>query len=347
MKIVYLLEHPGNGGAEEYALNLATEARKDGHEICFVLGDATGALVERVRENNFDLYILPMKSSFNPFIVLGSVFKLRKFIRENRPDIIHTQMLREQSLVIGAKIFGAKTKVVRTFHRLDQFNWKMRPLLPIYRKYTDVFIAISDYMREYLFNNGIRDNVSVVHNGVTAVTAKTKKSGLGYLGRISPEKGILDFVSSNTDILKEETLVIGGDGPQAAALGDLVQRNKLKVELLGQIKDKDKFFSNFNVLVLPSSTEALPLVVLEAFSAGIPVVAFDIPALRGLIDGKNGMLVKQGDYKLLATTAIELSKGVDYEQYASVARETYSADYTIEKMWKQTSDIYVKIRAND
>jgi glycosyltransferase involved in cell wall biosynthesis len=347
MKIVYLLEHPGNGGAEEYAFNLATQARISGYEVYFVLGEATGALVERVREENFDMYILPMKSSFNVFLVLRSVFKLKKFIRENKVDVVHTQMLREQSLIIGTKILGAKTKLVRTFHRLDQFNWKMKPLLYFYRKYTDAFIAISGYVRDYLADHGIEKNVFMVHNGVMEVLAEKKKLGLGYLGRISQEKGILDFVKSNTEWLGKVQLIIGGDGPQARELRERIDSKKLKVDMAGQITDKNEFFSNFNVLLLPSSTEALPLVVLEAFSVGTPVVAFDIPSLRNLIDGKNGVLVKPGDYIQLATTAAELSQCAEYDKFSKAAKKTYLNNYTISKMWQQTSAIYDKIRADD
>lgn len=347
MRIVYLLEHPGNGGAEEYAFNLASAARDANHEVIFILGDATGALVERVREANFDMLIIPMKSSFNVYEVTKGIFRLKKFIKEYKPDIVHTQMLREQSLVIGAKIFGAKTRLVRTIHRLDQFDSKMKPLMPLYRKYTDSYIAISDYVKEYLFANGIKGNVSMVHNGVHEVTPQSKKKGLGYIGRLTAEKGIKQFIEYNTEILRNNSLSVGGDGPEMNKLDKLVRENNLKTTLMGQITDKNLFFSNFNVLVLPSSTEALPLVVLESFSAGIPVVAFDLPSLRPLITEQNGALVKPGDYVGLAKAALALSESKEYLKYSKKAHDTYLENYTITKMWQQTSEIYDKIRADD
>jgi len=345
MKIVYIEANPGNGGAEEYAVNLALEARDAGHDVCFVLGDATGAMVEKVREANFDMLIIPMKSSFNLFKVLGSAWKLKRFIDDYKPDIIHAQMLREQSLVILAKMLGAKTRLVRSFHRLDQFNGKMRPLMWVYRRYTDAFIATSEYVKGYLAENGLKKNVFVVHNGVPAVVVTAKKKGLGFLGRLAPEKGIKDFVLVNSKLFADEPLTIGGDGPDMNELGTVVSQKRLKTKLLGQISDKNAFFGLFNVLVLPSSTEALPLVVLEAFSIGTPVVAFDIPPLRGLIDGENGILVKPGDYKLLAETAVQLSGSKEYGIYSDNARATYLHGYTLEKMWFDTERLYDKIRA--
>lgn len=347
MKIVYLEVNPGNGGAEEYALNLADKAREAGHEVCFILGCDTGAMVDRVRESNYDMFVIPMKSSFNLFAVVGSVRKLRKFIQEERPDVIHTQMLREQSLVAITKALGARVWLVRTFHRLDQFNGKMKPLLPFYRKYTDAFIAISDYVAEYLVENGIRQNVSVVNNGVAEIRVAKKEKALGFLGRLSAEKGIRQLVEANVETLHDTPLVVGGDGPEFAQLDKFIKQNKLKVDLLGQISDKDAFFSKFNVLILPSATEALPLVVLEAFSAGTPVVAFDLPSLRTLVTGKNGILVEHGDFADLARVASELSASKDYQKFSTSARKTYLENYTIEKMWEQTSAIYDKIIAND
>lgn len=343
MKIVYLLEYPGNGGAEEYAFNLAVEARSAGHEVCFVSGDATGALVEKVRDEHFEMLIIPMKSSFNPSAVIGSVLKLKKFIAEHKPDIIHTQFLREQSLVIGAKIFGAKVKLVRTFHRLDQFNGKMKPLMPLYRKYTDGYIAISDYVKEYLAENGIKRNVYMVNNGVAEVTPSAKKKGLGYIGRLTEEKGIRGFVTANRQPLTEVPLAIGGDGPEMNELAGIIAKNGLRAKLYGQITDKNAFFGNFNVLVLPSATEALPLVVLEAFSAGIPVVAFDLPSLRALINGDNGILVKSGDYRRLAEVATNLANDKKYVSYSKNARETYLHGFTIAKMWYGTGRMYEKL----
>jgi glycosyltransferase involved in cell wall biosynthesis len=340
VKIAYLLEHPGNGGAEEYAYNLAIKARNAGHEVAFVLGNATGALVERVREANFEMLVISMESSFNPLLVTSSMRKLKKFIDSEKPDIIHTQMLREHSLVIGVKILGARTKLVRTFHRLDQFDLKMKPLMPIYRKYTDAFIAISEHVKGYLGENGLRRNVYTIHNGVEEVVSGRKKSGLGYLGRISSEKGIKNFVTENTAILKGTPLIIGGEGPEKDEISELVSKKKINVKLTGQITDKGDFFGKFNVLVLPSSTEALPLAVLEAYSTGTPVVAFDLPSLRNLIDGQNGILVKPGDYKKLAKTARDLSKSIEYKQYSEHARETYLHGYTIDKMWYYTSRLY-------
>lgn len=345
MKIVYIEANPGNGGAEEYAVNLGLEARDAGHDVCFVLGDATGAMVERVREGNFDMLIIPMKSSFNLFKVLGAAWKLKRFIDDYKPDIVHAQMLREQSLVILAKMFGARTKLVRSFHRLDQFNGKMRPLMWVYRRYTDAFIATSEYVKGYLAENGLKKNVFVVHNGVPAVTVANKKKGLGFLGRLVAEKGILNFVEKNAGLFTDTDLVIGGDGPDMTEITNFVNKKSLKVDILGQIADKNKFFSMFNVMVLPSSTEALPLVVLEAFSAGTPVVAFDIPSLRGLINGKNGILVKPGGYQLLAETAVQLADSKEYGVYSANARDTYLHGYTLEKMWFDTERLYDKIRA--
>jgi glycosyltransferase involved in cell wall biosynthesis len=244
--------------------------------------------------------------------------------------------------VIGAKVLGAKTRLVRTFHRLDQFDWKMKPLMPIYRKYTDTFIAISEYMKDYLSQNGFKHKVFVVHNGVKEVQVTAKKKALGFLGRISPEKGIKTFVQKNEKLFTSDPLIIGGDGPEMLELMTFVQKKSLNIKLLGQVTDKDKFFSLFNVLILPSSTEAVPLVVLEAFSVGTPVVAFDIPSLRSLINGMNGKLVKAGDYKLLAKTALELSQGKNYKQFSENAKETFFHRYTIEKMWFDTERLYQK-----
>lgn len=334
MRICYPFCHPGGGGSEKYALYLANKAIEVGHEVLFVLGQ-DGPLVKELERGGFEYTFVPMKSSFNPFLVISSGLRLRRLYEEKKIDVVHTQMLREHSLSIAAKIFGSNIKLIRTFHRLDQFNLKMKPLKWLYRNATDAFIAPTDFIENYLKTNGIKEKIHRVNNGVVKVEVKTHQNKAGFLGRLVPEKGILEYIKEN----KDDELIVGGEGP----LGLELEKYPI-AKLLGNITDLERFFSEISLLVLPSKTEVLPLSVLEAFSAGVPVVAFNLPSLKGIITEENGVMVPEGDYKKMGEAVRNLlSKQEALEKLSAKAIQNYENKYTVDEMWEHTEGVYRKV----
>lgn len=334
MNICYPICFPGSGGSEKYALYLAKEAKKAGHRVFFILGQE-GPMLEEIKRVGIEYSFIPMESSFNPFLVISSALRLKKLYKEKKIDIVHTQMLREHSLAIAAKVFGSDIKLIRTFHRLDQFNLKMRPLISLYQKATDAFIAPTDFIENYLKTNGIKEKIYRINNGVPKVEAKTHQNKAGFLGRLVSEKGIVEYVKENKDI----ELIIGGDGPLRYEL-----EKHPKVKLLGNITNLESFFSEISVMVLPSKTEVLPLSVLEAFSAGVPVVAFNLPSLQGIITEENGVMVPEGEYKKMGEAVRNLLlKQEMLEKLSAKAIQDYENNYTIDEMWEHTEGVYRRV----
>ena len=338
MTIAYIFAYFGDGGSEENAFLLAQSAKKAGHKVIFIISSYSSSSILRLEKEGLESVILPMESSFGPLAVTRSAKLLGRTIRDKKIDIVHTHMLREQSLAIMAKIFGCRFILVRTFHRFDQFNNKMKLLMPLYRRFTNAFISISDGMSEYLAKNGVTKKVYLIKNGVPKVAALTHDKALGFIGRLSSEKGILKFVEANVELLQKTKLVIAGDGPDFDKIKKIVDKNRLNVRMIGKITDKAKFYKKISVLVLPSETEVLPLVVLEAFSCGLPVAAFDIKPLRELVANDNGCLAKFPDYFLLGEAAALLLKNPN--KYHKTNYKKYKSEYSVERMWAHTGELY-------
>ena len=344
MKICHIIAYPGIGGSENHALYLADAAKKDGHEVLFILGEK-GPLELEIEKHGIESRIIPMSTSFNPFMVIGSVFKLKNCLSEEGIDIVHTHMLREHSVVIGAKLLGAKVKIIRSFHRLDNFDWKMKPLMWLYNWQTDSFIATSDYIRSFMIAFGIKKGIiTTIYNGVPSVETKNHEKTLGFIGRLAPEKGICKFIRENLDEIKNGMkVVIAGDGPDRAEIIAYAKQTN-NISYLGQISNRSLFFSEVSVLVLPSETEVLPLVILEAFSAGVPVLVFEIEPLKETITKDNGILVAIDDYRGMAKVGRELlAKGSILARLSKGAQNSYQSNYTIDKMWNSTKELYEKV----
>jgi len=362
MKICHIIANPTVGGAEKYALYLSEETKKSGNEVSFVLG-SKGPLYDQcqTRSTNTqgklsnvtclparqECQIVPMRSSFNPFLVMGSSLKLKKIFTEKKIDIVHTHFLREQSLVIGSKIFGSKIKLVRTFHRLDQFNLKMKPILWLYRKKTDSFIAVSDITAKYMVENGIKkEKITTIYNGAPEIKTEKHEKAMGYLGRVVAEKGILDFVKENDGILKENRLVIAGEGEDLSEIKKLRDTKNLNIEILGRVDDLSEFFSKISLLILPTKGEStFPLSVTEAFSAGVPVLSFDVEPISTIVkESRSGELVGLGNFKKMGQEAGRLlNNEAEIDKMSALARKLYQKKFTVSAMWRKTESLYKKL----
>jgi glycosyltransferase involved in cell wall biosynthesis len=165
---------------------------------------------------------------------------------------------------------------------------------------------------------------------------------VGAAGRLSPEKGFDVFVKA-AGIVHQRHAQIGfalfGDGPCKDALGRQVKSLGLAgcFTLNGFRSDLDRFVPFFDLLVLPSHTEGLPNIVLEALGAGVPVVATAVGGTPELVtDGNNGYLVRPGNAEdLAAKIAQALDSPQRSKEMAANGRQTISERFTFEKQASQ------------
>ena len=130
---------------------------------------------------------------------------------------------------------------------------------------------------------------------------------VGAAGRLSPEKGFGVLVDAASILMGDQRSEVGfvlfGDGPLRGALESQILAHGLqgRFHLAGFHSDLDKYYPHLDVLALPSYTEGLPNVVLEAFAAGVPVVATAVGGTpEAVLHGVNGYLVEAGNSLALA-----------------------------------------------
>ncbi len=131
---------------------------------------------------------------------------------------------------------------------------------------------------------------------------------VGFLGVMNGFKGEHDFVEAiSRTALRNYEVWMAGDGPTRDAIGRRVKALRLedRVKLLGTIRGtaKAEFFEKIDLLCLPSRTDNLPLVILEAMAGARPVVGSKVGGIPELVDeGVTGWLVEPGDVPGLAAT---------------------------------------------
>jgi L-malate glycosyltransferase len=300
MKIAHLLDSLNRGGAEILALDICRNAKNNDLDLTFITtGD--GALKEDFRQSGAEFIELKRKLPID----LQVIFKLRKFIKDRKIDVIHThQSVEAVHAYFAAK--GTKTKIILTHHGYvpDKKNlYALRFLLPRVAQNIVVSRALLKWYAEEI-KLKFPQNTKVIHNGVDAKRLNWKGDKLkkelgltedsflfGMIGNFyrDPRKDQLTVCKALPKIfdkVENAHFVFVGKTENGAEnkYEDCVKfcnENKIndRVFFLGARSDVPKILNSLDVFVLSSFHEGLPIAVLEAMLTGISCVLSDIEPL--------------------------------------------------------------------
>ena len=170
-----------------------------------------------------------------------------------------------------------------------------------------------------------------------------------YAGRLSAEKGV-DILLKAWRNIKDIPLLIVGTGPQDAAMTQYIQSEGLNnVRMLGFLQREEylKTIRGAKFLVVPClSYDNCPMVVVEAYSYGVPVLASRLGSLEEAVeDGKTGLLFATGDADDLAAKARELiSDAQRYQRLCANAHKTYESRHSPQKHYQGLMECYAAAR---
>jgi glycosyltransferase involved in cell wall biosynthesis len=181
----------------------------------------------------------------------------------------------------------------------------------------------------------------------TRRTVDERLNVVGYIGRLSEEKGILSLINAIPFVLKKNIeihFMICGDG----SLTDMVRRSLQSVGLKANTEftnwithdEVPRYLNEFRLLILPSSTEGLPNILLEAMSCGTPVLATSVGAIPDIIkDNETGFLLTSNAPEHIASRIVELLGEPEILEKVSIkahnwVRENFSEKETTET-WQE------------
>jgi glycosyltransferase involved in cell wall biosynthesis len=357
-RVLLLITLAETGGAQQYVASLLPALAQEydvlvaAHGDGF-LGDASRAA--GVRYVSLDHVRRPLHPLHD---VLGLIELYRLFRRE-RPAIVHANS--SKAGILGRVAALAARVPVRLFtvhgwafkaHRglaARVYLWADRAMSPL----TTTTICVADGELEA----GIRaktsrpDRTVVIHNGVELDRPQRRPgprpapATLLSVGRFRPPKDFTTLVRAMAALEPGTArLRIAGDGPDRASLEREIATLDLHetVELLGTRTDVDELLAAADVFVLSSDSEGLPMSVLEAMAAGLPVIASAVGGVPELVvDKETGALVPPRDSQALAAAIREIAGDPQLrDRLGQAGRRRAQHEFSLETCRQRHLDLY-------
>jgi hypothetical protein len=248
-------------------------------------------------------------------------------------------------------------------------NKKVLCLENIYINLSDSLAAVSEGLRMDIKNEyNISDNVSVVLNGVNTTNYFNSNSKnnedlrqklsinckyiILFVGVLNGRKGEFTLIKAMNKVVskyRDANLLIIGDGPAKAAAMETVKRLELEdnIKFVPNVKHAGMrdCYRKSSLFVLPSYSEGLPKVLLEAMACGTPVVVSDIPGHREVvIHGVTGYLFEAGDIDSLSSTIVKaLGNTEQRKMISSSARALVESRFTWDEVAGRLDRVYERV----
>lgn len=328
IKILHLQLFPLLSGVQNMMIQLLSALNQEKYDI-FVVSRSDGPLVKKVIENNWThipLDTLVRNLSFSDF---KSAWKFYKILKDIKPDIVHTHS--SKTGFIG-RIVAKIAKVPLIIHTAHGFSFHPYQK-PITRIFYSILESFASFFADYnifvnIFEKELaihklgfnQDKTMTIYNGVKPYH-KQKQYPEDFLSndtlkiisvlRFSEQKNIVSTIEQAIKVVKKidnVTFTFLGDGELLEVCKNIINSNSVqdKIILGGWSFNVLDTLLEYDVFLLNSLWEGLPISILEAMSVGLPVICSNIKGNNELVDDSNGWLTEIYDLNALEKVVLEI-----------------------------------------
>jgi glycosyltransferase involved in cell wall biosynthesis len=317
------------GGAEVLAARLARQLR-DRYRFVFACLDALGTLGAQLRDEGFPVHVLNRR----PGLDWRCSWSLARLLRRERVAIVQAHQYTPFFYALTARLLCRRPAILFTEHGRHYPDYPRRKRMFVNRlllERRDRVVAVGQAVRQALIaNEGLpADRVAVIYNGIdqgggygppTEREAVRREIGVGSSDFVLIQVARLDYLKDHATAVRtlervvrsrpDARLVLVGDGPEKEKILQLVRERGLgeQVRFLGQRGDVRRLLRAADVFLLTSISEGIPLTVIEALAAELPVVATRVGGVAEIVEeGQTGLLASAGDDAGLAEHVLRLA----------------------------------------
>ena len=344
-KILIVIPSLEQGGGQKFVMDLANGIDKTRFQVkVLVYYACSDSIFDRfAKEHGIDTVYL----NKTPGLQISFFEKVRAVVREYAPDVIHTHLDSMLYLLPAYKRKQVKLHTVHTLAEKETNGLQGVVRFLAYKICGVVPVGISDTVADSIAREHKikRDKVPVVYNGVDCKRydiprIKSDKIRFVTVGTIYSVKNYSFLVDCFAEVAREidnVTLTIVGDGVLRGEIEEQIQKTGVsdKVRVTGVVSDVENYLADADVYVASSIFEGLPISMLEAMSAGLPVISTKVGGVPDIIkDGENGILVASGDkegyVQALRSLINDPSKLRAYSERAKALSQKYDEKITVE-----------------
>lgn len=363
MKIIHVSTQTSWGGGEKQVWYLMQELRAKGVEQ-ILLCPKNSALALNAKEAGFEI----LERRKTPLFVITWGLELTRLVKKNKDAILHAHDAKAHNCTMVHALRNARTPIVvhrRIVKKQDGFYTKFKFNHPAVRKIICISSAVreslipivTDASKFVLIPSGIKRKIQTLPSKGTIKTKIGIPTGARLIlniGSLLPQKQQLFFLQIAHAFFEKNPyardavyFAIMGEGPMRKTLESFISENELTSNclMLGFLKNSQEILSASDILLSTSVDEALGNVVMEAFLAGVPVIASKSGGVRDLIeDQKTGFLAEDLKVEAFLSPCEELLKKPDLRAKIAAAALLKLEEFDIAKTSESMYRVYLSIQ---
>lgn len=322
IKIIHLVPRLAiSGGIENYIRNLCSVPPKDNFQIKIItfFYDNDKSIVREFIKNGYEVNNLKksifeiLSNKYLKFFFKNSglahywkLIDLGKKLKAINPDKVYVHG-EDSELIAG--FLNNDFNITNVIHGESYF-----PLNPFFRflllnflrkKYHSTILVNDKLAKEFKQRNKnkfvVKPGIEIAkfHPSSQKKEVQNQKIILGFLGRLTKEKGVYTLINAFNLVHQkypEVYLTIGGDGKEFEKIQKLIVNLGLsrKVELKGEVINTKEFYNQLDLFILPSKSEGLPFTILESLASGVPVISSNVGGICEVVTNNfNGILINE------------------------------------------------------
>jgi glycosyltransferase involved in cell wall biosynthesis len=368
LKILSLISSEGYYGMENMLVSLTSNLSRLGcYCVVGVFEDSRFPHLEvadEARRHNLAVELIPCTGRWDT----KAVSRIRQLTTLHKVNILHPHGYKADIYAYAAAR-KQRCALVATSHNWPSKLLRMRAYAAVDQLVLgrfDMVAAVSDMVAATLQRCGVaKSKLSVIVNGVDVEhfangipTLRNELSNqeapvVGFVGRLVPDKGgalLLQAAKKALAICPRAKFVFVGEGSSRGEWEALAAQLEIQesVVFTGVRKDMPGVYASFDIAVLPSLVESMPMCLLEAMAAGKPVIATKVGAIpRLVIPEDTGLLLKPGDVNELSEAIVRLLQDSTLaKRLGERARAHVSRHFSADAMAKSYMTVYDQVLAN-
>jgi glycosyltransferase involved in cell wall biosynthesis len=360
-RVMYLITSLDYGGAEVQVMNLATKIKKANAVSIVSLIPPNDNFLKKYNQSNISIASLNMARGK---ISIKSLHKAIKHIQHFKPSILHCHMVHANILGRVVKILYPHLKLISTAHNINEGGQVLMSLYKITNHLSSLNTNVSKratnrYLHEKIFPmyktlfipNGHEENILIDKLEIKKEFSLDQSTFIWLaVGRFEIQKDYPNMILACKHVLshyhqKQFCVLIAGEGNLKDPIAIMVKQEGLEdsIKILGNRTDIPRLMMGADAFILSSEWEGLPMVLIEACSARLPIVSTRVGGVDEIVsDGINGFTCAPGDYVSLGERMVKMmiSPQKKIDEFKKASYEIYKRHYMLKKIVDKWEHIY-------